>query len=64
MKKDGPICLVAPKSKVCLAAFSSDTAPAFLSLQALAHLVGRDGKRTVALKQLYGTDGINYLSKS
>ncbi len=63
MKKDGPICLVAPKSKVCLAVFSSDTAPVFCSLDAVAHLVRRDGQRAVPLKQLYGSDGINYLAK-
>jgi 4-hydroxybenzoyl-CoA reductase subunit beta len=63
MKKDGQICLVAPKSKVCLAAFSSDTAPVFCSLEAIAHLVGRDGSRAVPFTQLYGRDGINYLAK-
>jgi len=63
MKKDGQICLVAPKSKVCLAAFSSDTAPVFCSLDATAHLIGRDGGRAVPFTQLYGRDGINYLAK-
>jgi 4-hydroxybenzoyl-CoA reductase subunit beta len=63
MKKDGPICLVAPKSKVCLAAFSSDTAPVFCSLDATAQLVGREGSRAVPFTQLYGRDGINYLAK-
>jgi 4-hydroxybenzoyl-CoA reductase subunit beta len=63
MKKDGQICLVAPKSKVCLAAFSSDTAPVFCSLDATAHLVGPQGARAVPFSHLYGTDGINYLAK-
>lgn len=63
MKKDGPICLVAPKSKVCLAAFSSDTAPVFCSLDAVAHLIGRERSRKVPFTQLYGRDGINYLAK-
>ncbi len=63
MKKDGQICLVAPKSKVCLAVFSSDTAPALCSLDATAHLVGRDGGRAIPFTQLYGSDGINYLAK-
>jgi len=63
MKKDGQICLVATKSKVCLAVFSSDTAPVLCSLDATAHLVGRDGGRAVPFIQLYGTDGINYLAK-
>jgi 4-hydroxybenzoyl-CoA reductase subunit beta len=63
MKKDGDICLVAPKSKVCLAVMSSDTAPVFCSLDATAHLVGRDGPRKLPFSQLYGHDGINFLSK-
>lgn len=63
MKKDGQICLVAPKSKVCLAVFSSDTAPVLCSLDATAHLVGRDGGHAVPFTQLYGPDGIQYLAK-
>jgi 4-hydroxybenzoyl-CoA reductase subunit beta len=63
MKRDGDICLVAPKSKVCLATCSSDTAPVFCSLDATAHLVGPQGARAVPFSQLYGTDGINYLAK-
>jgi 4-hydroxybenzoyl-CoA reductase subunit beta len=63
MKKDGQICLVAPKSKVCLAVFSSDTAPVFCSLDATAHLVGGQGARAVPFSRLYGSDGINYIAK-
>ena len=63
MKKDGDICLVAPKSKVCLAVMSSDTAPVFCSLDASARLVGPDGIRTVPFSELYGRDGINFLAK-
>jgi 4-hydroxybenzoyl-CoA reductase subunit beta len=63
MKKDGDICLVAPKSKVCLAVMSSDTAPVLCSLNATALLVGRDGTRSVQFSQLYGRDGINFLAK-
>lgn len=63
MKKDGDICLVAPKSKVCLAVMSSDTAPVLCSLDATALLVGPDGTRPVPFSRLYGPDGINYLSK-
>jgi 4-hydroxybenzoyl-CoA reductase subunit beta len=63
MKKDGQICLVAPKSKVCLAVFSSDTAPVLCSLDATAHLVGPNGSRAVPFTKLYGPDGINYVAK-
>jgi 4-hydroxybenzoyl-CoA reductase subunit beta len=63
MKKDGQICLVAPKSKVCLAVMSSDTAPVLCSLEATALLVGPHSSRSVPFSQLYGHDGINYLAK-
>jgi 4-hydroxybenzoyl-CoA reductase subunit beta len=63
MKKDGDICLVAPKSKTCLAVFSSDTAPVLCSLGALAVLVERDGSRRVPFEQLYRDDGIDFLTK-
>ncbi len=63
LKKDGQICLVAPKSKICLAVFSSDTAPVLCSLDAEAFLVGPDGSRRVPFDQLYRNDGINFLVK-
>ena len=63
LKKDGQICLVAPKSKLCLAVFSSDTAPVFCSLDAEAVLVGREASRRVRFDQLYRNDGINFLAK-
>ncbi len=63
LKKDGQICLVAPKSKICLAVFSSDTAPVLCSLNAVAVLVGREGDRRVLFDQLYRNDGIHFLSK-
>lgn len=63
LKKDGQICLVAPKSKICLAVFSSDTAPVLCSLDAEATLVGPKGSRRVAFDQLYRNDGIDFLTK-
>src|SRR3989338_11170973 len=63
MKKDGDICLVAPKSKSCLAVFSSDTAPVLLSLGALALLVGPDGSRTVPFDEIYRDDGMHFITK-
>jgi 4-hydroxybenzoyl-CoA reductase subunit beta len=63
MKKDGDICLVAPGSSVCWATSSSDTAPVMIALGAEVTLVGPDGERRLAVRDLYGPDGINYLSK-
>ncbi len=63
IKKDGDICLVAPKSKLCLALFSSDTAPVLCSLGAVAILSGADGLRRLPFDQCYRNDGINFLAK-
>jgi 4-hydroxybenzoyl-CoA reductase subunit beta len=63
MKKDGHICLVAPGSDVCWALSSSDTAPVMIALGAEVSLVGPGGERRVAVRDLYGPDGINYLAK-
>lgn len=63
MKKDGDVCLVAPGSKTCWALSSSDTAPVMISLDAEVTLVGPEGERRIAVKQLYGADGIHYLAK-
>jgi 4-hydroxybenzoyl-CoA reductase subunit beta len=63
MKKDGDICLVAPGSDICWALSSSDTAPVMIALGATVTLVAAEGERRIAVADLYGTDGINYLSK-
>lgn len=58
LKKDGDICHVAPGGKYCWAAYSGDTAPALLSLDASLKIVGPNGERTVALKDFFILDGI------
>jgi 4-hydroxybenzoyl-CoA reductase subunit beta len=63
MKRDGDICLVAPGSDICWALSSSDTAPVMIALGAAVTLVSAEGERRIAVGDLYGTDGINYLSK-
>jgi len=63
IKKDGDICLVAPKSKLCLAVFSSDTAPVLCSLGAVANFFGPDGLRRVPFDECYREDGIHFLTK-
>jgi 4-hydroxybenzoyl-CoA reductase subunit beta len=64
LKKDGDICLVAPKSRLCLAVFSSDTAPVLCALGALANFVGPAGSRRIPFEECYRDDGIHFLTKS
>jgi 4-hydroxybenzoyl-CoA reductase subunit beta len=63
MKRDGDICLVAPGSDKCWALSSSDTAPVMMALDAEVTLVRADGERRLAVRDLYGEDGIAYLAK-
>ena len=63
MKKDGDVCLVAPGSDICWALSSSDTAPVMIALGAEVTLVGPDAERRIAVRDLYGPDGIAYLAK-
>jgi 4-hydroxybenzoyl-CoA reductase subunit beta len=63
MKKDGHVCLVAPGSDMCWALSSSDTAPVMISLGAEVTLVGPRETRRIAVRDLYGPDGITYLAK-
>jgi len=63
MKKDGDICLVAPGSSTCWALSSSDTAPVLMSLDAEVTLVATGGERRLPVRELYGSDGIEYLAK-
>ncbi len=58
MKKDGDICRVAPSSKKCVAANSSDTAPVLQAFGARLLLAGPDGEREVAISDFYRNDGI------
>ena len=57
LKKDGTVCHVAPGGHFCWAAFSGDTPPALLALDATLELLGPEGPRTVPIRQFYGTDG-------
>ena len=63
LKKNGEMCLVAPKSERCLAVFSSDTAPVLCSLNAVALVTGRKGSRRIPFERLYRNDGIDFLTK-
>jgi 4-hydroxybenzoyl-CoA reductase subunit beta len=63
LKKDGEICWVATASKRCVAASSTDCAPALMALGARVKLVSSSGEREVALEDLYNNDGIEYLKR-
>ena len=58
LKKDGNLCHVAPGGKFCWAAFSGDTAPALLCLDAEVEITGPDGSRRLPLAEFYVNDGI------
>jgi 4-hydroxybenzoyl-CoA reductase subunit beta len=61
MKLKGDVCRVALSSPKCLATFSADTVPALIGYDAAIRLVGRDGERTVALRDLYQMDGMHWI---
>ena len=63
LKKDGDICWVATASKRCVAASSTDCAPALMALGAEVTLVSEKEQRTVSLEDLYNNDGIDYLKR-
>ena len=63
LKKDGDICWVATASKRCVAASSTDCAPALMALGARVKLVSEKTEREVALEDLYNNDGIDYLKR-
>jgi 4-hydroxybenzoyl-CoA reductase subunit beta len=63
LKKDGDICWVATASKRCVAASSTDCAPALMALGAKVKLVSVAGEREVALEDFYNNDGIDYLRR-
>src|ERR1043166_9442056 len=63
MKADGDICWVATASKRCVAASSTDCAPALMAIGASVKLVSVGGEREVALEDLYNNDGIDYLKR-
>lgn len=63
LKKDGKTCWVATASKRCVAASSTDTAPALIALNARVVLAGPGGEREIPVENLYENDGIDYLSR-
>jgi 4-hydroxybenzoyl-CoA reductase subunit beta len=60
IKKDGDLCHVAPGGTKCWAAFSGDTPPALLCLDAEIEIAGPSGVRSTALRDFYTGDGEKY----
>ncbi len=60
IKKDGDICHVAPGGDKCWAAFSGDTPPALLCLNAEVEIAGAGGLRRLPLRDFYTGIGDNY----
>src|SRR2546423_6272571 len=57
IKKDGDLCHVAPGGTKCWAAFSADTPPALLCLNAEIEITGPNGARRLPLRELYTGEG-------
>lgn len=60
IKKDGDLCHVAPGGDFCWAAFSGDTPPALLCLDAEIEIAGPQGTRRLLLRDFYTGDGDQY----
>ncbi len=63
-KRNGDQCYLIPKGKKCWAVFSSDTAPALISLGASAVVLGANGKRRLPIENLYTGDSLKPLAIS
>lgn len=60
IKKDGDLCHVAPGGTKCWAAFSGDTPPALLCLQAEVEIASANGTRRIPLRDFYTGLGDTY----
>jgi 4-hydroxybenzoyl-CoA reductase subunit beta len=60
IKKDGDLCHVAPGGTKCWAAFSGDTPPALLCLNAEIEIANAAGMRRIPLNDFYTGLGDNY----
>jgi 4-hydroxybenzoyl-CoA reductase subunit beta len=60
IKKDGDLCHVAPGGSKCWAAFSADTPPALLCLNAEVEIASASGTRRIPLRDFYTGEGDNY----
>jgi 4-hydroxybenzoyl-CoA reductase subunit beta len=60
IKKDGDLCHVAPGGTKCWAAFSGDTPPALLCLNAQVEIASASGTRRMPLRDFYTGMGDDY----
>jgi len=60
IKKDGDLCHVAPGGTKCWAAFSADTPPALLCLNAEIEIANAANSRRIPLRDFYTGEGENY----
>jgi 4-hydroxybenzoyl-CoA reductase subunit beta len=60
IKKDGDLCHVAPGGTKCWAAFSGDTPPALLCLNAEVEIASASGVRRIPLQEFYTGLGDSY----
>src|SRR5450755_985552 len=60
IKKDGDLCHVAPGGTKCWAAFSGDTPPALLCLEAEVEIASASRSRRIPLAEFYTGDGEAY----
>jgi 4-hydroxybenzoyl-CoA reductase subunit beta len=60
IKKDGDLCHVAPGGSKCWAAFSGDTPPALLCLNAEIEIANFYGLKRMPLRDFYTNDGVAY----
>ncbi len=63
LKCEGDTCWTAPSSSICWAVNSSDTVPVLIALEAQVTLVSTQGERRLPIQELFGEDGIQYLTK-
>lgn len=63
-KRSGDQCYLIPKGKKCWAVFSSDTAPALISLGASISILGPQERRQLPLENLYTGDPLKPLAIS
>ena len=59
LKKSGTVCHVVPQGKRCVAAHSSDVAPALIAYGAEVEIAGAGGRRWLACDQFFVGDGIH-----
>jgi len=59
LKKSGTVCHVVPQGRRCVAAHSSDVAPALISLGASVEIASASARRTIPLDELFVGDGVH-----